>query len=84
MRKKAEYADKLSSVPENLELIHYPSDAYLFQALAYLWVKYTDDVFKDEEDVQRACPLEEFSWRCQMINRNHFKSNSEWYRKGRH
>lgn len=55
MRQKADYMDMLSLVSEKLELIHYLSDANLFQALAYLRVKYTDDVFKGEEDVQRAC-----------------------------
>lgn len=55
LKQKAEYAEKLFLVLEKLELIHYPSDANPFQALAYLWEKHRDDVFKDEEDVQRAC-----------------------------
>lgn len=56
LRQEAKQADKLSWVPEKLEFIHYLSDANLFQVLAYLWVKNMDDVFKDEEDVQRVCP----------------------------
>lgn len=55
-KKETEYMDHLSRVPEKLKFIHYSSDADLFQALAYLWAKNTDDIFKDEEDVQRACP----------------------------
>lgn len=52
------------------------SDANLFQVLAYLWVKNTDDALKDEEGVQRVCARG-----SHMIKRDDLKYNSECCRK---